>query len=53
MVYHSAHFNAGGQDYILVMAAKCNSMTMLMRQTRDGMIILTILGILSTIVLIR
>ena len=52
MVYHSAHFNAGGQDYILVMAAKCNSMTMLMRQTRDGMIILTILGILSTIVLI-
>ncbi|MBS1371496.1 MAG: hypothetical protein HPZ91_16245 [Lentisphaeria bacterium] len=52
MVYHSARFNVDGQDYILVMASKCNSMTMLMRQTRQDMIVLTILGILSTVVLI-
>lgn len=52
MVYHSVRFRAGGQDYVLVMASKCNSMTLLMRQTRLGILILTILGILSTFTLI-
>lgn len=52
MVYHSVRFRAGGQDYVLVMASKCNSMTLLMRQTRQGILILTVLGILSTLTLI-
>lgn len=52
MVYHSVRFMAGGQDYVLVMASKCNSMTLLMRQTRQGILILTVLGILSTLTLI-
>ena len=52
MIYHSAHFRAGGQEYLLLMAAKCNSMTMLMRQTRRSMIVLTVLGLLSAVVLI-
>ncbi len=52
MIYHSAHFRAGGRDYLLLMASKCNSMTLLMRQTRQGILILTILGILSTLALI-
>ena len=52
MIYHSAHFRMDGQDFLLVMAAKCNSMTMLMRQTRMSMIVLTVLGVLATIVLI-
>ena len=52
MVYHSVRFRAGGQDYVLVMASKCNSMTLLMRQTRQGILILTVLGILPTLTLI-
>ncbi len=52
MVYHSAHFRVGDQEYLLLMAAKCNSMTMLVNQTRRGMIVLTLLGILATGVLI-
>ena len=52
MVYHSIRFQTDGQDYLLLTAAKCNSMTMLMQQTRRSMIMLTILGLLSTAVLI-
>ncbi len=52
MVYHSVRFKAGTQDYVLLMASKCTSMTLLMRQTRQGILILTILGILSTLALI-
>ncbi len=52
MIYHSAHFRVGGQEYLLLMAAKCNSMTMLMRQTRRSMIVLTVFGLLSAAVLI-
>ena len=52
MVYHSTRFRVGNQDYILIMASKCNSMTLLMQQTKEGILILTILGILSTLALI-
>ncbi len=52
MVYHSTRFRVGNQDYVLVMASKCNSMTLLMQQTRRGILILTILGVLSTLALI-
>ena len=52
MVYHSTRFRVGSQDYILIMASKCNSMTLLMQQTKQGILILTILGILSTLALI-
>lgn len=52
MIYHSVRFHARGQDYVLVMASKCSSMTILMRQTRLGILILSLLGILSTLVLI-
>ena len=51
MIYHSVRFHARGQDYVLVMASKCNSMTILMRQTRLGILILSLLGILSTLAL--
>lgn len=52
MVYHSVRFRIGEQDYVLVMASKCNSMTLLMRQTRRGILILTALGVLSTLALV-
>ena len=52
MVYHSTRFRVGSQDYVLIMASKCNSMTLLMQQTRRGILILTILGVLSTLALI-
>ena len=52
MIYHSVRFHARGQDYVLVMASKCNSMTILMRQTRLGILILSLLGILSTLALV-
>lgn len=52
MVYHCARFRVGAQDYILVMASKCSSMTLLMRQTRQGILILTVLGVLSVAALV-
>ncbi len=52
MVYHSTRFRVGRQDYVLIMASKCNSMTLLMQQTRRGILILTVLGVLSTLALI-
>ena len=52
MIYHSVRFHARGQDYVLVMASKCSSMTLLMRQTRLGILILSFLGILSTLTLV-
>lgn len=52
MVYHCARFRVGAQDYILVMASKCSSMTLLMRQTRQGILILTVLGLLSVAALV-
>ena len=52
MIYHSVRFHARGQDYVLVMASKCNSMTILMRQTRLGILILSLLGTLSTLALV-
>ena len=52
MVYHSVRFRIGEQDYVLVMASKCNSMTLLMRQTRHGILILTVLGLLSVAALV-
>ena len=52
MIYHSVRFRVGNQDYVLVTASKCNSMTLLMQQTRRAILILTVLGILSTLVLV-
>lgn len=52
MIYHSVRFRVGAQDYVLVMASKCNSMTLLMQQTRRAILILTVLGILSTLALV-
>ncbi len=52
MIYHSVRFRVGSQDYALVMASKCNSMTLLMQQTKRAILILTALGILSTLVLV-
>ncbi len=52
MVYHSVRFQARGQDYVLVMASRCSGMTMLMRQTRLGILGLSFLGILAALVLV-
>lgn len=52
MVYHCVRFRVGTQNYILVMASKCSSMTLLMRQTRQGILILTVLGLLSVAALV-
>lgn len=51
MIYHAVRFPAGGRNYALLMAAKCNSMTLLMRQTQKGILILTVLGVVSSLAL--
>lgn len=51
MIYHSIRFKANNQDYVLVMASKCNSMTLLMRQTRRMVWSLAAIGIVATLLL--
>lgn len=52
MIYHSTRFMVGNQEYMLVMASKCTSMTLLMNQTLHAVWLLTLLGIFTTVVLI-
>ena len=52
MLYHCVHFEVGPQQYLLIMASKCSSMTLLVKQTRLGILILTVMGILLAAALI-
>ena len=51
MIYHAVSFRIGDQDYLLTMASKCNSMTLLLRRTRWGILLLSGLGIGSLLAL--
>lgn len=49
MIYHAVRFTIGEQHYILVMASKCNSVTLLMKQTRMAIIFLSVSGLLAVL----